>query len=312
MSTSSEEGAELAHSALLYRDTDDVVEALVPFLDAGIDRRAAVMVAARPEHVAALRAATGARADAATWASTFEWHPHPATRLRAFHGFVTDVLRRGAGSVHLVGEPVWPDGPPEFVLEWERYESTLNAVLAPFAVDFVCLYDVSRLDRDLLDAAWRTHPTVRGDGSASWRFEPPEELLAARNPPFRPPPGNAIRLRAVDDLAAARAFLQTQAVLAGLSAEGGDDLALAANEVITNALVHGRSAPDLAVWMENGRLLCQIDDRGPGFVDPLAGYRPPDDGESGRGLWIARQLVDLLRVVPSASGTSVRLYSHPV
>jgi hypothetical protein len=34
--------------------------------------------------------------------------------------------------VRLAGEPVWPTGPPELIREWQRYESALNAVLAPF------------------------------------------------------------------------------------------------------------------------------------------------------------------------------------
>jgi hypothetical protein len=46
--------------------------------------------------------------------------------------------------LRLVGEPVWPNGPPEHVLEWERYESVLNEVLAPFPVTLVCTYDTSR------------------------------------------------------------------------------------------------------------------------------------------------------------------------
>jgi hypothetical protein len=30
--------------------------------------------------------------------------------------------------------------------------------------------------------------------------------------------------------------------------------------------------------------------------------------EAGRGLWLARQLVDLLQIVPNSTGTTVRLY----
>lgn len=60
--------------------------------------------------------------------------------------------------------------------------------------------------------------------------------------------------------------------------------------------------------MGDGYLLCQVDDRGPGVADALAGYRPPAGATvQGRGLWITRQLVDLLEVVPTPTGTSVRV-----
>ena len=57
-------------------------------------------------------------------------------------------------------------------------------------------------------------------------------------------------------------------------------------------------------------------DDGPGIADPLAGYLPPADAmEAGRGLWLARQLVDLLQIVPNSTETTVRLhvdrYGHP-
>ena len=150
--------AELAHSALVYGGTEDVVATVAPFVSAGIDEHAAVFVAARQAHIDAMRDEIGSTAAMASWADTFQWYPHPANRLRAFHRFVSGSIRDGAPAVRLVGEPVWPTGPPAFVREWQRYESILNAVLGPFPVEFICLYDGGSLAPDLLETAARTHP----------------------------------------------------------------------------------------------------------------------------------------------------------
>src|SRR3712207_7482210 len=43
------------------------------------------------------------------------------------------------------------------------------------------------------------------------------------------------------------------------------------------------------------RIVCSIDDRGPGLADPFAGYGPAhgeDLSRGGMGLWLARQLCD--------------------
>jgi hypothetical protein len=79
------------------------------------------------------------------------------------------------------------------------------------------------------------------------------------------------------------------------------------------------SPPPPSWWVEHcppkcdhsdGRFICQIDDHGTGVKDPLAGYATPDPiALGGRGCWLARQLIDLLQITPTGSGTSVRLHA---
>lgn len=115
-----------------------------------------------------------------------------------------------------------------------------------------------------------------------------------------------------DDLAAARGFVESEADRAGVPWEPAMDLLMAANEVLTNAAAHAGGAVGVWVWVQDGRFMCQVEDRGPGIDDPLAGYLPPDAAASGgRGLWIARQLVDLLQIAPAEPGTRVRLHARP-
>src|SRR5215207_3657356 len=80
------------HPAFLYGSVDEFLAVMLPFAAEGIERKEFVFVAARRENVAALREALGDRASAAGLEDTAEWHPHPGTRLRAFHDLATDQV----------------------------------------------------------------------------------------------------------------------------------------------------------------------------------------------------------------------------
>jgi anti-sigma regulatory factor (Ser/Thr protein kinase) len=302
---------EFDHPALLYGSLDHFLETMVPFVRAGVDNDEVVFVATRADNVDALHDELGTGAGAARLADTDQWYPHPAARLRAFHTFVTRELNAGAVRIRLAGEPVWRPEPPEFVREWQRYESVLNAVLEPFPATLLCLYDASRLDPSVLATAHQTHRTVHLDGQAvaSAAFQEPDRLLSLWNPELAPPPPTAVRAHTVTDLAAARTFLAEHALTADVRPDRAMDLSVAANEILTNALIHADGPVALWAWTAEDRFVCQIEDQGPGVADPLAGYRPPPASREGeRGLWLARQLVDLLQLVSADTGTAVRLH----
>jgi anti-sigma regulatory factor (Ser/Thr protein kinase) len=268
-----------------------------------------VVVAVGPAELGALRAEVGAHAGV-HWRDTNTWHPQPATRLRALHTFVTDELDAGRSRVRLVGEPLWPSGGEEFTREWARYESVLNTVLAPLPVTLVCTYDASRLDPAIVEAAHRTHPMLGLDGRSrpSDAFEDPATLVARWNVPLGPPPPSAEGMEPPVDPVHARAFVGERADRAGLPVGRRFDLQLAATELLANALVHGGGDATLRVWVAGGYLHCQVDDDGSGIADALAGYRPPGAAaDAGRGLWLARQVVDLLQISSTPAGTAVRV-----
>lgn len=300
------------HSALLYDNQQHFLGSMRSYVQAGLDQDEVVFVSARRDNLEALQDAMGAAGGAVRWADTEEWNPLPAPRLRAVHDFVSDGLEDGVPGFRLAGEPVWPEGPVEFVREWHRYESVLNTVLAPFPGSLVCLYDAARLDPSVLEGARRTHPEVSSDSGqeVSRSFEPPQAFLQRANPDLPPPPDTAVVLHDVRDLATARHFVRDEALRRGLSPERAVELSVGANEVVTNALTHGGGPVTLRAWSEDGRLICQIEDQGTGILDPLAGYWPPRPlAQNGHGLWLARQLSDLLQIVPRVSGTTMRLHA---
>ena len=86
------------------------------------------------------------------------------------------------------------------------------------------------------------------------------------------------------------------------------DLTLAANEVASNSVLHAGGGGRLRIWCEGETLMCEVNDAG--YIDqPLAGRQLPCPGDTtGRGLWLANQLCNLVQIRSSPDGTTVRLH----
>jgi anti-sigma regulatory factor (Ser/Thr protein kinase) len=111
-----------------------------------------------------------------------------------------------------------------------------------------------------------------------------------------PLPDDSRRPAAVLQLAAdtaavaqARSFVQAQCAAAGLNADSAQTAVLLTSEVVTNAVLHGRSGPRVAISASLDRVLVEVGDdnsRMPKVVEQ------DDDALDGRGL----NIVDMLAV----------------
>jgi anti-sigma regulatory factor (Ser/Thr protein kinase) len=149
---------------------------------------------------------------------------------------------------------------------------------------------------------------ITDDWQASELYHEPEKLLRSLSPVPKPLP----ELRSVspgEDLVSLRERLAAELKAEGVPDAKALDMLVAANEVAGNALRHGAGLKELRVGRADGRFVCEIRDRGPGFDDPFAGYLPPKDPrQSGTGLWIARQLAWRVEFLPGQDGFAVRLW----
>jgi anti-sigma regulatory factor (Ser/Thr protein kinase) len=198
-----------------------------------------------------------------------------------------------------MGEPVW-QGSDAVRRQWARYESIINLALAEAPMQFICLYDGSSLPRSILEYAAQTHPVhVDGGGEIPSReFVSPDIFLPG---PTAAPAPDAIELPL--EGAAFRGLLSEHGRRAGLAPQRVEDLVLAANEIVSNAIRYGRDPIAAHAWVADGEIVCRISDAGSGISDPLAGWLPPEAGAlGGWGLPIARQLCDALEIVPTAGG----------
>ena len=95
-------------------------------------------------------------------------------------------------------------------------------------------------------------------------------------------------------------------VLRPLPTEVAQDLLLALDEAVSNAVRHGSSGGgpvEVAIDLTDSWVEVRVLDGGPTRAVPhVPADPPPVTAVGGRGLWLIRQLADEVRVEPSGSG----------
>jgi anti-sigma regulatory factor (Ser/Thr protein kinase) len=198
---------------------------------------------------------------------------------------------------------------------WTELDAALNLALDDLPVDMVCLYPGFPLHLEVLEGARANHPYELVDGALreNPRHRCPKEVLAERDPSTPQvlgPPDVSYRYNSWQ-LHEVRRMIARLAPTLGFDPVRAEDLVLAVNEVATNAVEHGSPQAEIQLWAMTGGLVCEVHDTGD-LGEPLPGLVAPHPAEArGRGVWIARQLCDLLHVWRDAAGTHVRMHATP-
>jgi serine/threonine-protein kinase RsbW len=96
----------------------------------------------------------------------------------------------------------------------------------------------------------------------------------------------------------------------GLSEGTGNDLVLAANELLTNVVRHGGGTGRMWLWHDASWFYCLVADDGPGLPrapKELFENQPSATAPTGRGLWLIWQFVDRVRIRTGPAGTAVTI-----
>jgi anti-sigma regulatory factor (Ser/Thr protein kinase) len=297
------------HPGLLYRGTDEYLAGTTEFVRSALDNGDPVLVAVPGRNLELLRDALADVAGRITFADMAVAGRNPGR-------IIPGVLLAFAAAhpdrrVSIIGEPIWSDRTEIEYPACAAHEALINAVFAERNAAILCPYDAASLDESRLEDAWHTHPIMLDGGSrlVSDRYCDPIATAARFNVALPPVPPSAASMSYDNelDLASVRRFVLRHAQDL-LDADQADDLVLAANELTANTVEHAGGGGRIAVWSEPGQLVCQIDDHGH-LVDPLAGrIAPGPESEGGRGLVLANQLCDLVRVHTGCAGTSIRLH----
>jgi anti-sigma regulatory factor (Ser/Thr protein kinase) len=302
------------HEAFFYRDVEDFVDGTLSFVRTGLRAGEPVLVVVSAEKIDLLHGALSSdERQGVCFEDMDDVGSNPARIIPAWADFLQDHDGR---PVRGVGEPIWAERPAAELVECQRHEELLNVAFAAspgFAL--MCPYDVTSLDKTVVDVAFRSHPVVRrtDDGAmASRRYLGTERIGCPFSEPLPEAPVEAVRVDFdAGNLAELRALVVRQAAEAGLDTARAADAMLAVNEAASNSLRHGGGRGSLQVWQTDDALVCEVRDDGQ-ITEPLVGRERPDpDARGGRGLWMMNQLCDLVQVRTFLPGTIVRLHVHP-
>jgi anti-sigma regulatory factor (Ser/Thr protein kinase) len=300
--------ADEMHQALFYHDVREYVDGVMQFVAPGLAAGEPVAVAVPPAKRELLRDRLAGAAAKVEILDMMALGRNPARIIPA----VETLLARYDGDLlHYVGEPIWPGRSEEEIREATKHEALINLAWPGARIRVLCPYDATSLAADVLADAERTHPgLIRGGKQRpSAAYSGPVIPLGC-DEPLSPPPPDAVALAfGLEDLVSARALVSEHATDAGMRRERVDDLVLAVNELVTNAVRHGDGSGILHVWRRPSRMVCQVDNGGQ-ITDPLAGRRTPVlDAPGGLGLWTVNQLSDLVELRSSAAGTCIRVHT---
>jgi anti-sigma regulatory factor (Ser/Thr protein kinase) len=292
------------HDAFVYNDDEEFVRHAAPLVRQALNAGDFVVVALPPSRIEWLRDDLGQSADQVEFVDMTRAGGNPARIIP----FWQRVLDQHAGrAITGIGEPAYLGRTAVELEEARLHEALLNLAFedsGPFRLR--CPYDAS-LVSSRLDPT-ENHPSMV-DATADG-YSP---ALARRM--FRTPlagvPANAERIDfELWDLTKLRYWVNAHARLHGMSAERVTDLTLALHEICTNSIKFGGGRGRLSLWIAAGDLICDVADKG--LIDDLLVGRvlPPVEGLGGRGVWLANQLCDLVRIRSGATGTQVRLHAR--
>ncbi|GGS55858.1 MULTISPECIES: sensor histidine kinase [Actinokineospora] len=294
-----------AHHALVYSDTAELVTESVSYLRAGLADGETVFAIVPPATADPLREALGEDGTAVRIIDMAAVGANPAR--------IVPVLREIAdaadgGRVRGLGQSWWPTRSPAATSEVMLHEALLDIAFADSAgFRLMCPYPVD--GPPWLETCHRS--VIEAGAERPSRSYDPDLATVTFSAAMDDNPDTVADVAhfCLDDLPELRDLVTIRASAAGLDRDRALDLTLAVNEIVTNSICHGGERGTLRVWTEPDAIVCEVSDSGHldsaliGRVAPLPSVR------GGRGVWLANQLCDLVRIRSCPKrGTVVRLY----
>lgn len=304
--------ASLEHAGLVYESEDGFLATTEPFVRAGVEEGATVLVAVGEANERLLRDRLGDAALGIVFVSQSDFYAKPALVPAAYAAHGGRDPGPGGVPLRTLGELPWNDRSDVAVREWTRVEAIVTHAFSAWPAKMLCPYDARSLPEPILEAARMTHAEIH-DGAKSTPsadYVPGGTYLKDMlREPLPVPAGPVAELEIGSDFALARRFAAARAAEAGLAPDLIEDLTLAVGELAANAVTHGSDPRRVRVWTEGQRLVCEMRDRGSGFDDPTAGmFEPSPSHERGWGLWLAHRLCDYVETRSCGAGTVVRVH----
>ena len=305
------------HTALIVESDGALRRRLLPVLEDHLVAAEPVLMVLAEHTEQVMRDALGHRAGALEWAETGAFDQRLGFVYEGFRRYLQrqhDAGRR----VHVIAEPdvrTDLDAPVDRVAASLSYESVSNEEYAAYGCPVTCLWDSRRHPAIVIEEVRSLHEhelTDEGRRRSPTFTDPATYLRGRADVAMTSPPLTVdldLRLFERADLEMSRAAVGEWSRDCGFSEQASGDMVIATAEVVANGFVHGTPPVRVRSWRHRDTLIVQVDDNGARPVPPAAGYRLPDDvAGGGMGMWLARQLADVVITFTTHESTSVRLY----
>ncbi len=296
---------------MLYGDTSEFLDSVVPFISDGLKLTQPIMVAVIGSRIQAIRAALGDAADQVSFVDMSQLGHNPARIIPALRRYL-DTHGGDRAAVRVVGEPIWLGRRATEITECQLHEGLLNLAIAPDTpLWLLCPYDVHALEQPIAAEAHRSHPAVvehgHYKGSTEYTGAYYVQCLFAHDLP-EPPACAELRTFSAADLGGVTNRVTGAAFRAGISVERASQLACAVREIACDATATSHGQGTLRLWIDADAMICEVRDR-LRIDDPIIGRIEATTSAGRKGLWRANQICDLIQVRSNAAGTTVRVHT---
>src|SRR5919112_525473 len=302
---------EALHTLLVYDCEDSLCARAVPYLRAGLDRGETVVAVVAADVRQVLRGALGDDATRVHWQGGNVSYTRLGAMLEGFRRFLAEQRAAGVPVRLLAQNDV--TGTSDRMAAYLRIEAMANEVLGAFGYPWACLYDTRAHSPQTLHGAHQTHPRLLGHHGRevpNADYLDPATYLAGSQPPPAPPAAVHLELAVTGpaELVEFRRRLRRWATRHTRGDRDADDVLVAVGEAVTNALQHGVPPVRVRAWTADDQARVHVHDRGSTPIPATAGYhRPAPELDHGYGLWIARQLADVITTHTDHTGTTTAL-----
>jgi anti-sigma regulatory factor (Ser/Thr protein kinase) len=304
-----EDGA--PHAVALYDSEESLRARVVPYVREGLDRGETVVAVVSDAAERILRSALRGDAGRVQWRAGEVSYDRLGAMFEGFRQFLAD--QRAAGvAMRLLTQNDVPGG-PDRIGAYLRNEAMTNEVYRPYGYSWACLYDRRAHTEETLRQVREVHPRLLEPGGRSIpsaEYVTPGDFVA-RSARYLPVPEVVeldVELIGAGELVRLRRLLGRWADGHGVEGDDAHDVLIAVSEAVTNALQHGAPPVRVQAFTDGGVARVRVHDPGSAAVFATAGYyRPDPSGGSGIGLWVARQLADVVTTHTDTTGTTVEL-----
>ncbi|NMO88351.1 ATP-binding protein [Actinomycetospora sp. TBRC 11914] len=301
---------------MVHHGVEELLDALAPLLRAAVTRGDLVWAAVDEAARDALERRLGSAALGILWGEPGQPYSYSAqtTAARRADRLRTMIGDGRAGVILCDAATVGGPDADVFAAEcWSGVDASCNLALTCLPVTLICLCDAARTSDDTERFLRWNHPelVVGATVCPNPRYRDPADVLASLPAPpapaLGPPSQEQSFANGTATLRGIRAWTKRHGLEAGLDPERTEGLVLAVCELVSNSIEHGAGHGTLSWWVRPGRVVAQIDDPGQ-MSTTTPGLRRPDVlSVRGRGVWMARQLCDLVHLWTTVGGTHARL-----